>query len=478
MAKKNDREGEFRLRPNRAPAGRKGENRAWSKALRMLLKFAGTSRRQTFNPIGKGGSAYRFKQRCAVRIMYSANKVSGQWRAHGRYIARESAGSPPFGVVGLGDQQQPLVHPSEALNRWQAEGDPRLWKLIVAPEFGERLDLDQLTRHLMSQMEKDLRTKLEWVAVVHHNTEHPHVHVALRGIRGDKSPLELPRDYVRQGVRAIAEDLCTRQIGYRTQADAVAAERREIDERRYTSLDRALSRRGQHESAKGLHSATHFGLVTRDWGGTAREQHLQARLIVLETMRLADKHSPGEWLVRRDFETVLRAMQRTTDRQKMLAANGALLSDERLPLSVLDFRKLRSVEGRVVGHGEEDSGRHYLLLEGTDAQVHLIYYSPEMEQARGAGKLRVNAFVRLQKLFENGRPVLEITDEGDSEKVLRNRQHFRQRAQALRNHGSGISSEEFFGGWLGRYRTTLTRTVNQEMNARDGRAQPRSGPER
>jgi type IV secretory pathway VirD2 relaxase len=411
--------------------------------------------------------------------MYSANKLSGQWRAHGRYIARESAGSLPFGVVGLGDsQEQGSINPSEALNRWQAEGDPRLWKLIVSPEFGERVDLDNLTRHLMSQMEKDLGTKLEWVAVVHHNTEHPHIHVALRGIRDDKSPLELPRNYVRQGVRAIAEDLCTRQLGYRTKSDAIEAERREIDERRYTSLDRTLKRRGEHASLDGLDSATHFAVVAKDSGKTARDQHLQARLIVLERMGLAHKHSAAEWQIRRDFETVLRAMQRTTDRQKMLAASGALLSDERLPLAVLDFRKLRTVEGRVVAHGEEDAGRHYLLLEGTDAQVHLIYYTPEMEQARAAGKLRVNAFVRLQKLFENGRPILAIDDNGDAEKLLRNDRHFKERARSLRDHGGEIEAEELFGGWLGRYRATLARTINAEIRAQGRAPQTRSGPQR
>ena len=40
------------------------------------------------------------------------------------------------------------------------------------------------------------------------------------------------------------------------------------------------------------------------------------------------------WRVRRDFESILRAMQRANDRQKMLAAHGALLSDERLQLVV------------------------------------------------------------------------------------------------------------------------------------------------
>ena len=50
-------------------------------------------------------------------------------------------------------------------------------------------------------MEKDLGTRLEWVAVSHFNTEHPHTHVALRGVRDDGSVLDLPRDYIKSGIR-------------------------------------------------------------------------------------------------------------------------------------------------------------------------------------------------------------------------------------------------------------------------------------
>ena len=94
-------------------------------------------------------------------------------------------------------------------------------------------------------------------------------------------------------------------------------------------------------------------------------------------MGLAEPAGRRVWLVRRDFETVLKAMQRSSDRQKMLASHGALLSDERLPLVVLDVRKPKTLEGRLLAHGEEEvgkgAGRHYLLLEGTDAKVHFVY---------------------------------------------------------------------------------------------------------
>jgi hypothetical protein len=51
-------------------------------------------------------------------------------------------------------------------------------------------------------------------------------------------------------------------------------------------------------------------------------------------MGLAKSVASEQWAVQSDFETVLRTLQRTADRQKMLAAHGALLSDPRLPFEI------------------------------------------------------------------------------------------------------------------------------------------------
>jgi len=98
----------------------------------------------------------------------------------------------------------------------------------------------RLARDLVGQIANDLATELEWIAVAHHNTEHPHVHMVLRGVKSDGQPLRLRRDYVKYGIRGIAQDICTRQLGYRPSLDAAEAERREIGEPRFTSLDRAI----------------------------------------------------------------------------------------------------------------------------------------------------------------------------------------------------------------------------------------------
>jgi hypothetical protein len=453
VPKKSD-EREFRLRPNRPPKGGKSEVSAWSTALRTVFRYASTSRRKLSNASGNSKAARKpFNQRCAVRITYTKNKIAGQWRAHGRYIAREgAAGEKSAGFSNEGEGAEP----SQALDTWQKEGDARLWKFIVSPEFGERVDLEQLTRELMQRMEGDLGTKLEWVAVKHFNTEHPHVHVALRGRRDDGSVLDLPRDYVKAGIRLIAEDLCTRQLGYRTELDAREAERREVSQARVTSLDRVIDR----ANSGGNGYFTFQPMTSKPQQG----RHLESRLAFLKTMDLADQAEAGTWKVRSDFMTVLKALQQTADRQRTLAANQALVSDPRLPIVVTEPRNIQRLEGRILGHGEDEGGRnfgrHYLLLEGVDAKIHLIEYTPELEESRSRGQLSANSFLRLQKQFQNGRPMLLAENLGDAEKILKNDKYFRE-AAPMRNAHPDLASDQIWGGWLGRYRERMT-TVGHE----------------
>jgi type IV secretory pathway VirD2 relaxase len=66
--------------------------------------------------------------------------------------------------------------------------DRHQFRFIVAPEDGARMgDLRGFTRDLMRQMEQDLETRLDWIAVDHHNTGHPHTHIMMRG-KNDRGP--------------------------------------------------------------------------------------------------------------------------------------------------------------------------------------------------------------------------------------------------------------------------------------------------
>ena len=461
----------IRIRP-RKPRTPQREAVAWTSGFRLLMHYAGGGRK-----VRRGlGLSHGFdpsrprSQRCAVRVTYLNNRLRGQWKAHGRYLARESAREGRDGAVGFNGNRR-SVDAVRELERWQSLGDQRIWKVILSPEFGERIDLQRLTRELAARIAADHGTNLEWLAVPHYNTEHPHVHMVIRGMKSDGKPLRFDRDYVRHGIREIAGDLCTRQLGYRTGLDAAEAERWEIGEARFTSLDRLILR----DVVGAAYDAPYFTVATNR-AGLSDSTHLNqvARLTVLQRMGLAKPAGSNTWHVRRDIEEVLRAIQRSRDRQKTLAAHGVPVSDERLPIVVLDTRQFRTAEGRVLVHGqEEDSGHNYLMLEGIDAKVHFIHYTPEMEEARSNGQMRTNSFVRLRRINTEGRPIIDVRDFGDAEALLKNRSLLAEEARALLQEGI-VPAEDGWGGWLGRFQAALASTAAEiQLWQKRSRTRPR-----
>jgi hypothetical protein len=388
-------------------------------------------------------------------VSYSPNRTRGQWQAHGRYIVRETATRErPQESTGFGPAGEVANLPS-ALAQWQAAGDPRLFKIIVSPEFGERIDMVALVRSLMARMARDLDTRLEWGAVVHKNTEHPHAHVTLRGVRDDGQGLLLPRAYVKEQLRAHAEDLCTCQLGYRTALDAADALAREVTLYRYTSLDRILTRASRdHTSDSDRAGYFVFGLANAGRGLPAgtRGACLAKRLRFLATLGLAEPASDGQWQIRQDFASALKAFQESSDRQRTLAAHGVLLSDPRLPFKVTDLRNVRELYGRVLVHGEEEmTGRVYMLLEGTDACVHYILHDAQVQSARHRGGLAPGSFIRLQR--HGARSMLAIQDLGDAEALLSSSRKLEALARSHRIDGLHEGGD--WGGWLGRFRASI-----------------------
>ena len=95
MPRRKDDEPEIRFRPPKPKV--RNDGMLWSIAFKRIMHYARMSRKAS---AGKGSGAGSPKlanpararfQRCAVRVSYSGNTIAGQWRAHGRYVARESA---------------------------------------------------------------------------------------------------------------------------------------------------------------------------------------------------------------------------------------------------------------------------------------------------------------------------------------------------------------------------------------------------
>ena len=122
MAKNEERE--FRLRPRKPPE--RSERAAWASAYKIVMHHARMSGGLKRRSVALGSGPKRgqpYNQRCAVRVTYAKNIVAGQWRAHGRYVAREGAtheGDPM--AVGF-DGQGESVDLAARIESWQKVGD-------------------------------------------------------------------------------------------------------------------------------------------------------------------------------------------------------------------------------------------------------------------------------------------------------------------------------------------------------------------
>lgn len=407
-------------------------------------------------------------QRASIRMTYSRNKGDRQWGAHGRYLSRESAN--PSAETGLGfgsaGESTPIV---ETLDRWQRQGDPRLFKFILSPEFGERMDMRQYSRDLIASLEKDLGTTLEWVGIDHFNTEHPHVHLAVRGVDAEGKPLRIDPTYIKTTMRLRARQAATMQLGYRRDQDIADAWSRQVGQQRFTELDRMILR-GALVGADGSHLVDFGGLPpvsTR-----AREVRVQQirRLVHLERMGLAERLGPMKWRLSASLQSVLRQRQMATDRLKARFRNREFLSDERLPIRQTDMHSIDRVSGRLIGTGlEEQTERPYILIESPEGVLHYVYQSPDVIKARSRG-LKTGSFIELISTAFVGadgveRVRVKFRSLGNSRALLADKAFLKKEVRQIMETTGALPAEQGFGGWLGDFQRAL-RTSAQELTQR------------
>ena len=159
--------------------------------------------------------------------------------AHLRYLQRD--GTDRKGERGrlYGAEGRDEISGREFLER--GRGDRHQFRFIVAPEDGDRLsDLRAFTRDVMAQMEEDLGSKLDWVAVDHFNTGHPHSHVVLRGKDERGKDLIIAQDYITDGIRLRAQERATLELGPETDLELRPKLQAEVSAERFTRIDRAM----------------------------------------------------------------------------------------------------------------------------------------------------------------------------------------------------------------------------------------------
>ena len=369
------------MRGGRGPTSRRGGMRFRNALLTCVRRGAVLSGRSP--RVAVHGSGDRTRRVVVKAYVAPLNRGGAKAAAlHLRYIQRdgvEQDGSKgtlygPSGPVRAETFEQPRV------------GENHQFRIIVAPEDGGELDLTAYVRRLMKQVERDLDRSLEWAAVNHHDTGHPHAHVVVRGVDRAGRELRFDRQYIANGLRSRAQELATQELGPRLDIDIRRARANEVLQERFTSLDRELERRARNDQVE----------VRILQGARIDASTLVSRLQHLEGLRLAERAGPGVWALTAGWQERLRELGTRGDILKQIhrAVSGdparyhILRSGQ--PLDVDRARQPTVLVGRVASKGlfDELRGTFYAVLEAPSGAAYHVPLS-----ARAAAQLRAGDIV-------------------------------------------------------------------------------------
>ena len=332
-------------------------------------------------------------------------------RAHMRYIQRD-------GVTLQGEPGQLYgkdtgeADGSAFVER--CEGDRHQFRIIVSADDGAELhDIKPFIRDLMHQMELDLETSLDWVAINHFNTGHPHTHIVIKGKDELGKDLIMARDYITHGVRARASEYLTLELGPEDEFAQRLKLARQVEVDRFTAIDRSI-----------LKHLDEGYLVVSAMPPSDPATHAanMRRLKHLQGLGLAEEMQTGIWQIDPNMEPKLRALGQRNDiiRTMHRAMKEAEIDRPAGGFAIFHAEEAKTrVVGRVAALGltDEITDRHYVVVDCVDGRVHyadignqrpgtlpdkgmiVSLEAAEQESAnRQQARLRILSYLNLEKL--------------------------------------------------------------------------------
>jgi type IV secretory pathway VirD2 relaxase len=255
--------------------------------------------------------------------------------------------------------------------------DRHQFRFIVAPEdSNEMTDLKRFTRDLMRQVEKDLETRLDWIAIDHYNTGHPHTHIIVRGVLEDGGVLNIAGDYIAHGIRYRASELVTLELGHQSELELQAKLKTEVEAERWTRLDKMLVTEQAERGVIDLRPEEGVTYAFRE-----NRAVMIGRVKFLERYGLSSERETGQWMISDRAEVTLKELSDRNDiiktMHRALATHGL---DEQRGIDQYvrhGGRPDEKVVGRVLAKGlagDEMDERVYLVIDGVDGRVHHIEF--------------------------------------------------------------------------------------------------------
>jgi type IV secretory pathway VirD2 relaxase len=382
---------DLRVRPGRIRDGNKGARksrsfvaqvmRAAKKAGHTGSQFGGSGRKGGRSTFGRGGRAARAlglkspNRRVVVKarvVRHKGSKFrSAPLAKHILYLKRE-------GVTRDGQDARMFNARSDEVDAKgfaeRCEDDRHHFRFIVSPEDAPRMaDLKTFTRKLMTEAERDLGTKLDWVAVDHWNTGNPHIHILVRGKLSTGKDLVISRDYISRGFRLRAAELVGLELGPRSEPEIRSALEKDVHAERWTAFDQNL-RNAADDNA---------GVVDMRPGAQTDDPELRQLLVgraqTLERLGLAEQIGPAQWTLKPGLEQTLRDLSIRGDIIKTMhrVMSGLDREPDITSFALHPGAPAEPVVGRLTARGLQDelNGTAYAVIEGVDGRTHHLKFS-------------------------------------------------------------------------------------------------------
>jgi type IV secretory pathway VirD2 relaxase len=256
----------------------------------------------------------------------------------------------------------------------RSRDDRHHFRFIVSPEDAADLEsLRMFTRELLGDVERDLGTKLDWVAVDHWNTDNPHVHVLIRGRADDGKDLVVSRAYISRGFRDRAAERVTMELGPRSEREIQSALEKDVEAERWTGLDRAL--RNIADDGAGIADLR----LGAPHGDPELRRLMLGRAAKLERLGLAERVAPACWTLKPGLEQRLRELGIRGDIIKTMhrVMTGAGREPDVSGFALHGDDPGEPVLGRLAERGLHDElkGSAYAVVEGIDGRTHHLQFA-------------------------------------------------------------------------------------------------------
>ncbi|PHR58289.1 MAG: conjugal transfer protein TraI [Robiginitomaculum sp.] len=311
--------------------------------------------------------AQNFQRRVMVKmhiVRMDGAGIAAQ-KLHINYIQRDSAARE--GDLGhVYDETQDKAGDKAFVERGRE--DRHQFRIIVSPEDAiEMVDLKPFVRDLMSQMETDLGTKLDWVAANHYNTDNPHTHIVIGGKQLDGTDLVIPKRYCFEGLRIRAQELVTLELGPVTQLEARRKQAMGVKQERLTQIDRDMLKSIEDN----IVDHTEPYKTGQGW----KRQLERARLKTLVNLNLANQIGREQWKLADSIEDTLRRMGERGDiiktMHRAMAETGLKRHVDANSIYSRHNETAKPVTGKVIAKGIADDvqDKAYIVVENLNGKT-------------------------------------------------------------------------------------------------------------